>query len=308
MNMNILGRKVSTSTIYISILTGIIIGGFSYGLIRINIMSTEIRSLSSQLSSTTAEMASTTAELKRTIDNNVSSISQTLSNQQQNVGSIQAQLGNFQSQVGTFTGTLNNLQKLSKTDPELLKKYSKVYFMNENYVPARLAEIPKSYQYSDKKQLLFETDALSRLEKMINAASSSGVTMYVYSAYRSFDEQRALKGIYTMSYGAGTANSFSADQGYSEHQLGTAVDIIAPGLGGVLDGFEETKAYQWLQNNAFRYGFVISYPKNNNYYVFEPWHWRFVGINLATDLHNQNRNFYDMDQRTIDEYLVNIFD
>jgi LAS superfamily LD-carboxypeptidase LdcB len=63
-----------------------------------------------------------------------------------------------------------------------------------------------------------------------------------------------------------------------------------------------------MQNHAYIYGFVLSYPKNNGYYVYEPWHWRFVGVKLATDLHNQGKNFYDMDQRTIDTYLLNIFD
>jgi D-alanyl-D-alanine carboxypeptidase len=60
--------------------------------------------------------------------------------------------------------------------------------------------------------------------------------------------------------------------------------------------------------NAYKYGFTLSYPKGNTSYVFEPWHWRFVGVKLATDLHNQGKNFYDLDQRSIDAYLVNFFD
>jgi LAS superfamily LD-carboxypeptidase LdcB len=144
---------------------------------------------------------------------------------------------------------------------------------------------------------------------MIDVASSSGVQIYVFSAYRSFAEQKALKGIYTMEYGAGTANSFSADQGYSEHQLGTAVDLITPGQGGQLeDTFDQTKAYQWLVANAYKYGFELSYPKSNDYYVYEPWHWRYVGVKLATYLHDNHLNFYDVDQRTIDTYLINIWD
>jgi D-alanyl-D-alanine carboxypeptidase len=84
--------------------------------------------------------------------------------------------------------------------------------------------------------------------------------------------------------------------------------MITTGLGGMLDGFDKTSAYQWMLNNAYKYGFILSYPKNNGYYVFEPWHWRFVGIKLATDLHSQGKNFYDLDQRTIDGYLVSVFD
>jgi LAS superfamily LD-carboxypeptidase LdcB len=284
----------------------VIIAGGLYSYLRMNSLSSRIYILAANIASTTAKLASTTVELEAAIDQTHSSLSNALSAQQQNV---QQQLGGVQSQVGNLSGTLSTIQKLSTLDPELLKKYSKVYFLNENYVPANLSEIPLDYQYSDSKQLLFQTNALPRLESMINAASSTGVKIYVESAYRSFDEQKALKGDYTMTYGAGTANSFSADQGYSEHQLGTAVDMITPGMGGVLDdSFDATAAYQWMTQNAYKYGFELSYPKNNGYYVYEPWHWRFVGVKLATDLHNQGKNFYDLDQRVIDTYLINIFD
>ncbi len=143
---------------------------------------------------------------------------------------------------------------------------------------------------------------------MIDDANKAGVIMYISSAYRSFNEQEALKGEYKVIYGAGTANQFSADQGYSEHQLGTTVDFTAPGLGGIVDGFETRPAYNWLVANAYKYGFILSYPEENKFYQYEPWHWRFVGVKLATDLHKQGKHFYDLDQRDIDEYLVSIFD
>jgi len=273
-----------------------------------NSLSSEINALSTDIASLTARLASTTTELKDSIEKTHTSLSSALSAERENVGAIKQQLGGFQSQVGNLSGTLNTLEKLSKTDPELLRKYSKVYFLNDNYVPARLSEISTEYKYSDKKSLLIHTDVLPHLISMIDSASSTGIKLYAFSAYRSFAEQRALKGDYTMTYGAGTANSFSADQGYSEHQLGTTVDIITPGLNGVLDGFDNTKAYEWMLGNAYKYGFVLSYPKNNNFYVFEPWHWRYVGVKFATDLKNQGKSFYDLDQRTIDTYMVSIFD
>ncbi|HTK33101.1 MAG TPA: D-alanyl-D-alanine carboxypeptidase family protein [Candidatus Paceibacterota bacterium] len=292
-----------------SIVGSVIVTLAAYSLIRMNMLSTRINDLSMSIVALNSNLASTTAALQSTIEQTHTSLSSALSAEQQHVGTIQQQLGGFQNQVGTLSGTLTTLQKLAQTDPELLKKYSKVYFLNENYVPDHLSEIPKSYQYSDNKQLLIQTNVLPHLEAMINDASSTGVMLYTFSAYRSFAEQRALKGEYTMTYGAGTANSFSADQGYSEHQLGTAVDMITPGLGGVLeDTFDGTKAYQWMLNNAYKYGFELSYPKNNGYYVYEPWHWRFVGIKLASYLHDNKLNFYDLDQRTIDTYLVNIWD
>ncbi len=255
-----------------------------------------------------SSLASTTEVLRASIDQTHTSLTSALSEEQAKVNRIRRELGGFEDQVGDLSGTLNTLQKLSQTDPELLVKYSKVYFLSENYVPIRLSEIPNKYQYSNTKQLLIHADVLPHLTTMIEAASSTGVKLYAYSAYRSFAEQKALKGNYTVAYGAGTANSFSADQGYSEHQLGTTLDIITPGIGGVLESFDKTAAYQWMLKNAYKYGFVLSYPQNNGYYIYEPWHWRFVGVKLATDLNKQGKNFYDLDQRKIDEYLVSIFD
>ena len=71
------------------------------------------------------------------------------------------------------------------------------------------------------------------------------------------------------------------------------VDLTIPSIGTSLNNFEKSAAYTWLKNNAYRYGFILSYPPNNAYYQFEPWHWRFVGIALATRLHNENKNFYN---------------
>jgi D-alanyl-D-alanine carboxypeptidase len=86
------------------------------------------------------------------------------------------------------------------------------------------------------------------------------------------------------------------------------MDFTTKGIGGGLDGFQSTPAYQWLLDHAHEYGFVLSYPANNSYYVFEPWHWRFVGEDLADDMHDGGAHFYDWDQRKIDSYLIKIFD
>ncbi len=264
--------------------------------------------LNRQINELNAKLASTSLELAQNISSSQSALSEEINKQKNSVGSIQQSLGAYSQQVNSYTSTVSNLQKLSKTDPQLLSKYSKVFFLSENYAPERLAEIPNKYAYSDEKILKFHALAWPFLQKMIDAATKDNVTLYVESAYRSFDEQQKLKGGYRVVYGAGTANSFSADQGYSEHQLGTAADLITSGLGGELDGFGDTKAYVWLLANAYKYGFILSYPENNKFYVFEPWHWRFVGVKLATDLHNKKKDFYDLDQRDIDEYLVSIFD
>ncbi len=211
------------------------------------------------------------------------------------------------SQVSTIASTVGTLDKLSKTDKELLKKYSKIYFLNENYIPARLATITPAFLYNPKAPFLIHASVWPYLERMIVAASSSGINLQINSAYRSFGTQAALKSNYKVVFGSG-ANKFSADQGYSEHQLGTTVDITTPSVAPTSLNFAKTPAYDWLLKNAYSYGFILSYPKENTYYQYEPWHWRFVGVALATKLHEENKFFYNYPQRLIDTYLVNIFD
>ncbi len=210
-------------------------------------------------------------------------------------------------QVGEITDTVGDLEKLSRLDPELLQKYSKVYFLNEHYIPDRLTNISSKYLYNTNSPQRIHARVWPRLEDLLGDASDDNIALQIISAYRSFGDQTSLKADYGVVYGSG-ANQFSADQGYSEHQLGTTVDFATPGTGALSASFEATTAYQWLLNNAHKYGFVLSYPQGNAYYQFEPWHWRFVGTDLARDLHRDNLNFYDMDQRKIDEYLLNIFD
>ncbi len=213
----------------------------------------------------------------------------------------------FYDQVSSITSQVGVLDKLSKTDKELLQKYSKVYFLNENYVPKRLTPIDVVYVFDRKKNEQIVTEVWPHLASMLFDASSSQATLRVISSYRSFDQQMALKSSYKVTYGQG-ANRFSADQGYSEHQLGTALDFTTPGLGSGYNRFEGTAAYRWLTDNAYHYGFVLSYPKNNKFYQYEPWHWRYVGVALASRLHTEGKYFYDLSQREIDPYLVHLFD
>lgn len=213
----------------------------------------------------------------------------------------------FEKQIKKIGKTVGILDKLSKTDEELLQKYSKVYFLNEHYVPEKLAAVEMTYMYDESRNHQLHSKVIPYFNDMLADAKADGIDLWVVSSYRSFETQAQLKGAYTVSYGSG-ANTFSADQGYSEHQLGTTVDFTTKGLGGGLNGFQGTPAYEWLQSHAHEYGFVLSYPEGNGYYVFEPWHWRFVGEDLADDMNDAGAHFYDWDQRKIDAYLVKIFD
>lgn len=234
------------------------------------------------------------------LDNKNITLAQTLKVEQEKNGT-------FAAQIGEIVGTVGKLDKLSKTDKELLQKYSKIYFLNENYVPEDLVNIPPDYIYEKGKEIKMHAKAFPYLQAMMVAAKNDGINLQIISAYRSFDEQSALKNTYVVVYGSG-ANKFSADQGYSEHQLGTAIDFTTMELGSNFTTFEKSDAYKWLLENAYKHGFVVSYPKGNAYYQFEPWHFRFVGKSLANTLNQEKQYFYDLDQRTIDNYLINIFD
>ena len=217
-------------------------------------------------------------------------------------------IASYEEQIGKLTGTVGTYEKLSRLDPELLKKYSKVYFLNEHYVPSSLSTIDPIYISGKGRVLQIHTRVWPRLRSLLENAQSNNIDILITSAYRSFEQQKALKSGYRVVYGAGTANQFSAEQGYSEHQLGTTIDFTTKKSGGVLQGFDKTPAFTWLTQHAYEYGFVLSYPKNNKYYTYEPWHWRYVGLDLARKLHEEGTYLYNLDQRDIDGYLVSIFD
>ena len=215
----------------------------------------------------------------------------------------------YNSLMQNYNTKITEVDKLQKTvsiDDELLKKYSKYYFLNENYAPSSTAIIDPLYTLN-AKELKILTEVKPKLESMLSDAKNANIKLVVNSAYRSFAEQKGLKGVYVQKYGLTKSNQFSADQGYSEHQLGTTVDIT-DGISGLSLSFDKTASFAWMRDNAHKYGFILSYPKNNTYYIYEPWHYRFVGVALATYMHDNNKNFYDMEQGFIDGYKIWIFE
>jgi len=280
----------------LSIIIGLLIAFMGYGWYY---YSTQETIFENRITKLEQSLETTEGSLIRTVNDKVG-LANDLVAEKERVGAIARQ-------VGEITGTVDDLEKLNKLDAELLQKYSKVFFLNEHYIPDSLRNIPLEHLYNESVNKQLDSRAWSFLQDLIDDAAKDGVTLWVVSAYRSFGTQSSLKSSYRIIYGSG-ANAFSADQGYSEHQLGTTIDFTTMGLGGGFSGFSGTEAYEWLTNNAHKYGFTLSYPEGNAYYVFEPWHWRFVGTDLAQDLDRNNEHFYDVAQREIDEYLLEIFD
>ena len=248
--------------------------------------------------------ASTTQELTDVLVL-LNSVQKNYKNSQGYISGELIKINNVDVKLKELTDIVDVLEKLSKTDTELLKKYSRVYFLNENYIPLALSQVPLAYSYN-QKELRIHSGVLPFLQSMIVSASNAGINLRIVSAYRSFNEQAGLKSAYNVIYGDG-ANKFSADQGYSEHQLGSTLDFTTAELGAAFTSFDDTLGYVWLLENAYKFGFILSYPEKNKYYTYEPWHWRFVGVSLAGDLQKLKKPFYDMSQREIDGYLISIF-
>lgn len=127
------------------------------------------------------------------------------------------------------------------------------------------------------------------LEKLVAAARAAGVTIRVGSGYRSYATQASLFASYARRHGEAAASRFSSRPGHSEHQSGLAVDFAgADQTCWVDDCFEQTAAGKWLAAHAHEYGFILRYPKGKEKitgYQYEPWHFRYVGRELAGALH-----------------------
>jgi zinc D-Ala-D-Ala carboxypeptidase len=127
---------------------------------------------------------------------------------------------------------------------------------------------------------------IADLKAMASAARAAGARLVVQSAYRSYSTQKATFDYWVRVHGYATALKESARAGHSEHQLGTTVDFRAYGASAPWNysDWGTTKAGAWLKANAWKYGFVMSYPKGKTAvtcYQYEPWHYRYVGRSRA---------------------------
>lgn len=149
-------------------------------------------------------------------------------------------------------------------------------------VPPDLVTIRDEFSMS---QQYVRAETAENLHQMLEDARAAGHEIVVRSAYRSYELQDQIFHSLADSIGWEAASRRSAYPGHSEHQLGTTVDVTNAAVGYELDqAFADTAAGQWLQENAWQYGFVMSYPEGTEHitgYVFEPWHWRYVGIDIA---------------------------
>ncbi|MEN9967304.1 MAG: hypothetical protein RL036_537 [Actinomycetota bacterium] len=119
-------------------------------------------------------------------------------------------------------------------------------------------------------------------------------TLLLNSGYRSYDTQVVVHDRQVKRLGLKAGEALAARPGYSEHQTGLAADVSAAGQGCTIQVcFAKTNAGKWLAANAWQYGFILRYPDGQTAttgYQFEPWHFRYVGVELATEMKSQNIN------------------
>lgn len=174
---------------------------------------------------------------------------------------------------------------ISKGTLMLVNKYHK---LSPDYVPSNLVTVEAKYG----RTLQMDKTAYEAFKRMWQDATKKGLSINVRSPYRSYATQKSLYERYASVDGYDEADTYSARAGYSEHQTGLAVDVVA--RDDDLGNFENTKEFEWMKENAHKYGFILRYPKGKEYltgYMYESWHYRYVGVDVATDIYNKGITF-----------------
>lgn len=212
---------------------------------------------------------------------------------------------NNQEYTSKETTTTKTNQKTNKTSKGYEIEYrdgayyianiliaNKTYMLSKDWVPTNpIKEIPTSG--FDRNPL--DKDAYQAWLEMKSDAAALNLNLWAQSGYRSYNYQKDLYEGYVNKKGKEAADKSSARPGASEHQTGLAFD-----LNTITTSFKDTEEGKWVNNNCYLYGYIIRYPEgktNETGYIFEPWHIRYVGKELAKKLYN-NGNWI-----TLEEYL-----
>lgn len=196
-----------------------------------------------------------------------------------------------------------NKYQYSINDPSSLwVVVNKGRVLPSDYVPAGLRQ-PSG---GDSNQNLRD-DATTALEKLFSDALISGHNLVLYSGYRSYSYQTSIYNSFVKSQGQQMAEQFSARAGHSEHQTGLAADVSSTtGKCTLEQCFTYTAEGKWLAANSYKYGFIVRYPsgrQNLTGYEYEPWHLRYVGIELATEINKTDQTleqFFGLDTYKLD--------
>ncbi|UAL49438.1 M15 family metallopeptidase [Sutcliffiella horikoshii] len=181
---------------------------------------------------------------------------------------------------------------------------NKFWSLPEGYRPADLIKpnVPFSFGDENSDRSKLRAEAAESLEVMFNVAKSEGIELYARSGFRSYETQEAIFKNEVATFGYEQAVLYVALPGTSEHQTGLAMDITAKSVGlELVESFEGTAEGKWLAENAHHYGFILRYPKgktNITGYAFEPWHFRYVGVDIAEEIYAKGI--------TLEEYMGDV--
>ena len=178
-----------------------------------------------------------------------------------------------------------NIKEIKKPD-DIIVLVNKNNVLPSNYVPNDLRLINNRYAYDGK---YLREEAAINFENLSADASMLGYRIIAVSTFRDYEYQGKLFNEYTNSKGIDYALLCSAKPGHSEHQTGLAVDV--EGSNKDYDEFEKSIEFNWMKENAHKYGFILRYPKGKEHitgFKYEPWHYRYVGVKHATNIYNKN--------------------
>lgn len=167
----------------------------------------------------------------------------------------------------------SNYLKINNLSILIDKKHS----LSKNYVPNNLKKIPVRYTINKKEVYILEF-VYKSLINMIRNAKRDGIKLKVLSGYRSYSYQRNLYNYMLKKHNKAFVNRYVAKPGHSQHQLGTVIDFNSLTI-----NYKSKSIFNWLKNNAYKYGFSLSYPKESKLtdYNYEPWHYRYFGKEIA---------------------------
>ena len=202
------------------------------------------------------------------------------------------ELSNEQIIVNVNMGLDNDFYTNTKQTPYLNTIYvlvNKYYYLPDNYEADDLESINSKYSIGGMK---LRKEAKEAFEKLASDALKDNMKIVAMSSYRSYKYQVDLYNKYAKSDGKDAADTYSARPGFSEHQTGLCLDIYDGEI--PYTSFEKTNEYNWMQKNAYKYGFILRFPKDKTDetgYKFESWHYRYVGVDAAKYIHDNNISF-----------------
>lgn len=164
---------------------------------------------------------------------------------------------------------------------DILMLVNKHYFLPKNYKPDDVENIRNWYAYGNNSA---REEVYDHFIDMFNDAKEEGLMLIINSGYRDYELQDGLYEDYKEDYGD-DVDKVAARPGFSEHQTGLCLDISNEYA--VMEEFEDTDEFEWMQKNAHKYGFILRYPKGKEIitgYDYESWHYRYVGIEVATKI------------------------